>query len=226
MELSKKLAVLEKIYGIYAKFAASLDLACRKYCTHCCTTSVTLTTVEAYKIIMDLESNPEVDWIEKIRQAAAQTHFKPKITTNQLANLCAQDLEPPKEESSEWNSCPFLADDLCTIYAVRPFGCRCLLSRHDCGTEGYADMDDYVLSVNTVFLQGIEHMDENGCAGNLLDVLEVIASEENRQAYENKTLKCSAVGLIANQPLNILMIPPEHRTKMEPILRSLQEIHI
>ncbi len=177
-------------------------------------------------MIMDLESNTPVDWIEKIRQAAAQTHFKPKITTNQLANLCAQGIEPPEEESSEWNSCPFLADDLCTIYAVRPFGCRCLLSRHDCGTEGYADMDDYVLSVNTVFLQSIEHMDDNGCAGNLLDVLAVIASEENRQACENKTLKCSAVGLIANQPLNILMIPPEHRTKMEPILRSLQEIHI
>ena len=226
MELSKKLAALEKIYGIYDTFAASLDLACRKYCTHCCTTSVTLTTVEAYKIIMDLESNTKVDWIEKIQQAAAQTHFKPKITTNQLANLCAQGLEPPEEESSEWNPCPFLTEDLCTIYAVRPFGCHCLLSRHDCGAEGYADMDDYALSVNTVFLQSIEHMDDNGCTGNLLDVLEVIVSEENRQAYENKTLRCPAVGLIANQPLNILMIPPEHRTKMEPILRSLQAIHI
>ena len=52
MELSKKLAALKKMYGIYDKFAASLDLACRKYCTHCCTTSVTLTTVEAYKMIM------------------------------------------------------------------------------------------------------------------------------------------------------------------------------
>jgi Fe-S-cluster containining protein len=224
MELSDKLLALERIYGIYDKFAASLDLVCKKYCAHCCTTSVTLTTVEAYKIIMDLESNTKVDWIEKIQQAAAQPHFKPKITTNQLANFCAQGIEPPEEESSEWNSCPFLTDDLCTIYAVRPFGCRCLLSRHDCGTEGYADMDDYVLSVNTVFLQSIEHMDDNGCAGNLLDVLEVIASEENRQAYENKTLGCSAVGLIANQPLNILMIPPEHRTKMEPLLNSLRKI--
>ena len=224
MELSQKLAALEKIYGIYDQFAASLDLACRKYCAHCCTTSVTLTTVEAYKIIMDLESNPRVDWIEKVRQAVAQTHFKPKITTNQLANFCALGIEPPEEESTEWSACPLLAGELCTIYAVRPFGCRCLLSRHNCGTEGYADMDDYVLAVNTVFLQSIEHMDVKGCTGNLLDMLKIMASEENRQAYENKTLKCSAVGLIANQPLNILMIPPEHRTRMEPILKSLQEI--
>jgi Fe-S-cluster containining protein len=226
MELSQKLAALEKIYGLYDKFAASLDIACRKYCAHCCTTSVTLTTVEAYKMVMELESIPQLDWIEKIRKAAAQTHFKPKITTNQLANLCAQGIDPPQEESSESKACPFLTKDLCTIYKIRPFGCRCLLSRHDCGTAGYADMDDYWLAVNTVFLQSIEHMDNNGCTGNLLDMLEVMASEENRQAYENKTLKCPAVGLIANQPLNILMIPPEHRTKMEPILKSLQEIRI
>ena len=226
MELSKKLAALEKIYGIYDRFAASLDLACRKYCAHCCTTSVTLTTVEAYKIAMELESNPQVAWIEKVRKAAARKHFKPKITTNQLANLCAQGIEPPEEENSQWDACPLLADDLCTIYADRPFGCRCLLSRHNCETEGYADMDDYVLAVNTVFLQSIEHMDNKGCTGNLMDVLEVMVSEENRRAYENGTLKCQAVGLVANQPLNILMIPPEHRTKMEPILKSLQQIRI
>ena len=226
MELSQKLAALEKIYGVYDKFTASLDLACQKNCAHCCTTSVTLTTVEAYKIMMELESNSLVDWIEKVRQAAAQTHFKPKITTNQLANLCAQGIAPPEEENRPWDGCPFLADDLCTIYAVRPFGCRCLLSRHNCATEGYADMDEYVLAVNTVFLQGIEHLDDKGCTGNLLDMLVVMASEEIRRDYENKTLNCSAVGLIANEPVKILMIPPEHRTKMEPILRSLQKIRI
>ena len=224
MELSKKLAALEKIYRIYDKFAAALDLACEKYCAHCCTTSVTLTTVEAYKIMMALQSNPPVDWIEKVRRAVAQAHFKPKITTNQLANLCALGIKPPEEENSQWDACPFLSDELCQIYAVRPFGCRCLSSRHDCGATGYADMEDYVLTVNTVFLQSIEHMDDNGCTGNLLDMLEMMSLKENRRAYENRTLKCQAVGLIANQPLNILMIPPEHRTKMEPILRSLQKI--
>jgi Fe-S-cluster containining protein len=268
MELSDKLLALERIYGIYDKFAASLDLACRKNCAHCCTTSVTLTTVEAYKIMMDLEStttrttggldftaiagkrqgrevpqslrvepdakhpvwktqsNTKADWLDKIRRTAAQPHFKPKITTNQLANLCAQGIEPPEEERSEWRPCPFLNNGLCPIYAARPFGCRCLLSRHDCGKEGYADMDDYVLSVNTVFLQIMEHMDAYGCTGNLLDVLVVMASEEIRQAYEDNSLKCSAAGLIPNQALNVLMIPPEHRTKMEPILNSLRKIRI
>jgi hypothetical protein len=87
-------------------------------------------------------------------------------------------------------------------------------------------MDDFVLSVTTMFLQTIEHMDANGCSGNLLHMLGVLAVEENRQAYEDNRLKCTTVGLIANHPLKVLMIPPEHRTKMEPILQSLRDIRI
>ncbi|MGD2186805.1 MAG: YkgJ family cysteine cluster protein [Desulfobacterales bacterium] len=221
MDLTGKLTALDKIYSLYDQFAASLDLACKKYCSYCCTTGVTLTTIEAYKII---KSSPNEEWSEKIQKAAAQPYFKPQITTNQLANLCADGIEPPEEESSEWKSCPLLTENQCPIYAVRPFGCRCLVSRHDCGKKGYADMDDFVLSVNTLFLQTIEHMDAGGCCGNMLDVLEVMASSKHRQAYKNNRLNCATVGLIANHPLKILMIPPEHRTRMEPILQSLRGI--
>lgn len=226
MNLSRKLAVLEKIYAVYAEFTASLELACQKECAHCCTTSVILTTVEGYKIFKTLESKGDTWWIDRMRTASADKHFQPKITTNQLANLCAEGIEPPAEERTGWKPCPFLFNRQCPIYNVRPFGCRCLVSRHDCGIKGYADMDDFVLSVNTVFLQAIEHLDENGCSGNLIDVLGAMASEKNRQAYEDNTLKCSTTGLIANQPLKVLMIPPEHRTKMEPILKSLRDIRI
>lgn len=222
MDLASKLTALDKIYTLYDQFAASLDLACKKYCSHCCTTSVTLTTMEGYKIIGALDSI--AGWDLKIRHAAVQKHFKPKITTNRLASLCADGIEPPQEEFSESRSCPFLTEKQCPIYAVRPFGCRCLVSRHDCGKEGYAEMDDFVLSVNTLFLQTIEHLDAGGCCGNLLDVLIVMASSENRQAYEEHRLECAASGLIPNEPLKVLMIPPEHRTKMESILQSLRNI--
>jgi hypothetical protein len=224
MNLSSKLAVLDRIYAIYDDFAASQDLACRKHCAHCCTTGVTLTTVEGYKIINKLEADGNTQWIEKIEQASLKPHFQLKITTNQLADICAAGIEPPVEENTGWNRCPFLTDDLCPLYTARPFGCRCLVSRHDCGKEGYAEVDDFVLSVNTLFLQTIEHLDADGCTGNLLDLLVAMALKENRQAYADGKLKCRPAGLIANQPLKVLMIPPEHRTKMEPILKSLQEI--
>jgi hypothetical protein len=80
--------------------------------------------------------------------------------------------------------------------------------------------------VNTVFLQTIEHLDADGCSGNLIDVLQVMASEDNRRAYAKVGLKCEANELIVNWSLKVLMIPPEHRTKMEPILQELRQIKI
>ncbi len=226
MVLAGQLTALEKIYTLYDQFTDSLDLACKKYCSHCCTTSVTLTTLEGYKMIAALGSDATTDWDAKVRQAAAQKHYKPKVTTNRLANLCAEGIEPPQEEFSESRACPFLTEKQCPIYALRPFGCRCLVSRHDCGQKGYAAMDDFVLSVNTLFLQTIEHLDAGGCSGNLLDVLAVMASPDNRKAYEDHRLECVTAGLITNESLKVLMIPPQHRTKMELILQSLREIRI
>jgi hypothetical protein len=58
MDLNNKLAALDQIYQIYDNFVSGLELACRKYCAHCCTTGVNLTTVEGYKIIKKLENDP------------------------------------------------------------------------------------------------------------------------------------------------------------------------
>jgi hypothetical protein len=226
MDLNNKLAALDQIYQIYDHFASGLDLACRKHCAHCCTTGVTLTTVEGYKMAKKLESGENTRWIEKIEQALKQPHFQLKITTNQLANMCAEGIELPAEENTGWTACPFLTHALCPLYIVRPFGCRCLVSRNDCGKEGCAEIDDFVLSVNTLFLQTIEHMDAGGCTGNLLDILGVMALKENRQRYAEGKLNCRHPGLIRNHPLKVLMVPPEHRTRMEPILQSLRNIRI
>jgi hypothetical protein len=185
---------------------------------------VTLTTLEGYKIIKQLKSEKNTDWMERIQRASEQAHFQPKMTTNQFARMCAAGIDPPEEEQPASVTCPFLSDNQCPLYSVRPFGCRCLISRHDCGQHGYADIDDFALSVNTLILQTIEHLDADGCSGNMLDVLKVISEAENRQAYQEGQLDCASNGLIANQPLKVLMVPPQHRGRMEPILQSLREI--
>ena len=118
MELYGKLAALEKIYRIYDEFAASLELACKKFCSHCCTTGVTLTTVEGYKIVKKMESEGDTQWVEKIAQASKQPHFQLKITINQLANMCAEGIEPPTEDNDALDTCLFLMDDLCPLYAA------------------------------------------------------------------------------------------------------------
>lgn len=219
------LTALDHIYKVYDQFAATLDLACKKYCAHCCTADVTLTTLEGYQIVDQLISKRESKTITAIQSATAGERFQPQMTTNQLADLCIAEIEPPAEEKPlKSHPCPFIIDNQCPLYSVRPFGCRCLVSRHDCGENGYAEIDDFVLSVNTVFLQTIEHVDTRGCTGNIIDVLITMSSEENRQAYKENRLDCGAVGLIPNRPLKVLMVPPEHRERIQPILEKLQQI--
>jgi Fe-S-cluster containining protein len=223
--LEKKIAALDRIYAAYDRFCTAQDVACKKYCAHCCTSNVTLTTLEGYKIVDHLIASGRLDIIDGIKPMAAATRYQPQISTNRLAELYAAEARVPEEEvAAEWEECSLLAKNVCSIYDLRPFGCRCFISRKNCSETGFADIDEFTASVNTVFLQTIEHLDADGCSGNLIDVLQVMASEDNRRAYEKDRLKCETNGLIVNWSLKVLMIPPEHRTKMEPILQELRQI--
>jgi hypothetical protein len=133
--------------------------------------------------------------------------------------------EIPQEESDpSWGRCPFLLEDACRIYPIRPFGCRCLLSSEKCGATGFAEVTAFVLTVNTVFLQVIEHLDREGLSGNLTDLVRWLAVKENSRAYETGTLPSGTPGFATNRPLPGLMIPEEHRWEMQPLLTALREI--
>ena len=223
----KKIAALDQIYAAYDRFCANLEVACKKHCAHCCTANVTLTTLEGYKIVDHLVAAGKLDIIDGLKHLAATTRYRPQISTNRLAELYAAEAKVPEEEmATEWKECSLLAKDLCAIYDLRPFGCRCFVSRQNCAEKGYADIDEFTASMNTVFLQTIEHLDADGCSGNLIDVLQVMASGDNRRAYAEDRLKCETKGLIVNWQLKVLMIPPEHRTEMEPILQELRNIKL
>ena len=225
--LEKKLAALDRIFAVYDRFCATLDVACKKYCAHCCTANVTLTTLEGYKIVDHLIATGKLDVIDRLKHMAATTRYQPQISTNRLAELYAAEAKVPEEEmAAEWEECSLLTKNVCAIYDLRPFGCRCFVSRKNCAETGYADIDEFTASVNTMFLQTIEHLDADGCSGNLIDVLQVMVSEDNRRAYAKDRLKCEINGLIVNWSLKVLMIPPEHRIKMEPILQELRQIKI
>lgn len=225
MALAKKLEALNRVFEIYDGFSSTLDLACKAKCAHCCTTNVTMTTLEGYKIVDDLLATGKLDVIDRLEETEEMPRFQPLLTTNRMAELCAADAKVPQEETAEkGQDCSLLSDRLCTIYDLRPFGCRCFVSRQNCGETGYADIDDLTASVNTVFLQVIEHLDAEGCSGNLIDVLQFMASEDNRRAYAQGEANCEASGLIVNWELKVLMIPPEHRERIEPILQQLRKI--
>jgi hypothetical protein len=227
MNLHSKLSVLDQIYTIYDEFANSLDVACQRYCASCCTRNVTLTSLEAYKIADCLVTNGKSELFDVLRSESDKKRFQPLITTNRLAELCMQGKEPPEEENDPaWGTCPLLTNEECPIYPVRPFGCRCFVSRQNCGETGYADVDPFIFSVNNVFLQYIEHIDAAGYSGNLTDMAIFMASEQNRHQYRDGTLNGLYDGLIANSPIKIVLVSPEHREKVEPVLKSLQSVKV
>jgi len=227
MDVDVRLAVLGRIYAIYDDFVEDLDVACRKYCALCCTCNVTLTSLEGYKIARHLIDNGQSHLLEKIQSALGCKRFQPRVTVNILAEYCMQGKEPPEETSDPaWGPCPLLKDDKCPFYRVRPFGCRCMLSKQNCQETGFAEVDSLVLTVNNVFLQYIEHIDARGFSGNLTDVLAFMASQENRSQYRTNHLQNPPANLIANRPIKVLMIPPEHRAELQPILNALQSIRL
>ncbi|MCP4112101.1 MAG: hypothetical protein GY749_42335 [Desulfobacteraceae bacterium] len=221
MDIDTKLAALGRILKIYDDFAGKLDTACKRYCSQCCTRNVTLTTLEGYSIAEHLVSNEKSELFEIIKNESAFKRFKPEITTNRLADYCIQGKDIPDEDSDSEGSCPFLQDNECPVYQVRPFGCRCFVSYHNCREHGYAYTDPFVLTVNNVFLQYIEHIDASGYSGNLTDVLLFMESQENRRKYKTDILQNPNNGLIQNYPLKVLMIPPEHRQRIRPVIEAI-----
>lgn len=224
MDIDARLNILDCFYAVYDRFAGSLETACRKHCAECCTCNVTLTTLEAYRMVTGLTAEGRDAMRRHIEAAGSRRRFRPQLTVNAIAEHCLQGREIPEESADpSWGRCPLLEDDLCSAYPVRPLGCRCFVSRQPCRPNGSADVEERVVSVNHVFLQMVEHLDAAGCSGNLTDVLSVLTDEGNSRQYRQGTLRCRrSTGLIANRPVKALMIPPRHRKDLEPILAALR----
>lgn len=225
--IKAKLAALEKMYAVYFDSMADIDVACTEKCAHCCTTDVTLTTLEAYSLWQELDAKGKNTVARKLEPFREADRFRPAFTTNQLAEMCASGQEPPVEKkAADQSRCPLLVNDLCGQYEMRPFHCRCMVSQQTCKEAGSAEMDGFTLAVNSVFLQVIEHMDRPGCTGNLLDLLPLMQSDDFRESYEDGKCGCGVNQLMANQPLKILMIPPEYKNLLAPVLNALQSIRL
>jgi len=225
MGAAEKMAVLDHIYRVYKGFIAEYETACQKGCDRCCTRNVTLTTLEAHAVAVHLVDEGKIDFFEKFREAIDLPRFIPRLTTNALAEICLRGEDPPEELSDpNWGVCPFLEDGVCPVYAVRPYGCRCMVSAFRCDEAGFAEMDPLIVTVNNVVLQYLEHVDRDGYSGNLTDLLLFFSSGENRRRYRESVLGRPPEGLIRNRPIPALMVPPRHREKILPFINALQGV--
>lgn len=225
--LRQKLQQLQQVFELYSTYTDSLALACRKHCCRCCTRNVALTSLEATAILERLGPVDTRQMLAQLQAVAALERFQPRITTNEMARRCIQGQHLPEESCDpDWGPCPLLENRACSIYPLRPFACRCLLSRTNCAHSDCADMDEFTLAVNVIFLQVIEHLDRDGCTGNFSDVLVYLSKTENMDAYRQGRLDCAGGGLLCNQPLKTLMLPPSYRRRAAPLLQRLQRIGI
>jgi Fe-S-cluster containining protein len=227
MELNTKLILLERMIDIYDAFVQEQKLACEKYCAYCCTANVTMTTLEGIRILNQIEKTGDTQWLETMSSRAHPDRFQPRVSINRMADICARDGDPPEEHlNPEAGPCPILTADACPLYAVRPFGCRCMVSVRNCGQTGFAEMDPFILTVNDVFLQHLEHIDARGYTGNFCDVMLFLTDKQNRDDYMAGRLETSPERLTANQPVFVLMVPPEHRERIQPLMQRIRSIQI
>jgi hypothetical protein len=227
VDIEQRCNRLKNIYEIYEAFTAPVDRACRKHCAACCTCNVTVTTLEGWLIHDQLDSNHGGTGAgsRNFLENPPSRRFHPMVTVNRLVEMCRQGEQPPEEDNDPAaGRCPLVQDDVCPIYPVRPFGCRAMLSIRNCARSGEAHMPPLVLSANHVVMQYIEALDRPGASGNMIDILLFLSDAENRRAYRQGQGQAWPQPLKPNQAFSVLMIPPEHRRAIQPLLQALKGV--
>ena len=224
MDLQQRCELLQRLYRIHDGFISGIRRACREHCAACCTCNVTGTTLEGWWLLEQLRGagTDLAAFAQKLSSMARPQRFNPQTTINEMAGLCVQGRELPEEHNDPAaGSCPMLEGDLCPIYEIRPFGCRAMLSTQDCTGAEEARMPPLVLSANHVVMQYIEALDRPGASGNMIDILLFLSDPARRRAYENRMRHQWPRPLRPNRPIPALLIPPEHRKAVQPLLETL-----
>ena len=180
-----------------------------------------MTTLEGRRIIQYLSLKDQEALLLLACGTPHSEWYRPTMTTNDFALFCLKGGDVP-EEQNDYSGlpCRFLSKNECVVYDARPFGCRCFFSTQACKSEPMAVVEPFLVTVNTVFLQFIEHIDRGGFFGNLNDVLALLASGDRNNLTNDPVLST----LPRNRTIPGLLIPPEHQERMGPILRDIKRI--
>jgi Fe-S-cluster containining protein len=207
MKAPLKLLALQAIYAFHEELLGRWAVACRQGCSTCCTQSVTMTGLEGEYLLAYLQRQQKMDILERIARPPAVG--RPQLTTNQLAAACLEGRET-EQVAAGWNltPCPFLAKHSCMLYQARPFGCRALVSLGSCAAAGAAETPPLLLSVNIMVMQVIEHLDQGGRWGNMLEVLACLTGSPERQEG------AMPFRLLLNQPCPGFLVAPEEEAEI------------
>lgn len=224
-DLIVKTSLLQALYAVYDEISEEFEVACRRECNTCCSHNVLATTLETMYIRNGLLTAERPDCIEHIRAVLQERYMRPSVTVNGLAVHCFRREEPP-EQSQDYDHapCPILEPSGCPAYQARPFACRAMWSEITCQPGGEATIDPFILTVNGVFEQLIEHIDVRGLCGNLIDIMEHMNDDTVRGHYERGDALMPTYPFLPTTPSPGFLVPAEHRPAVRPVLERIWNI--
>ncbi len=201
--------LLATFYDVFSQWADTFTFACRKGCATCCTRSVTMTSLEGDRIMAFLAEADRRSELAAPAFQPATTRIK-QCTTNAFVSAHLRG-EAVDEEAENWDlrPCPFLKDESCSIYPARPFGCRLFASLDPCAASGVAEMPPGYLAGATALLQYIEHLDNGGRWGTMVELLAGLNTGQ-AENYGEPTA-----------PIPGFLIAPDELALVEPLLQGL-----
>ena len=224
-----KRQILFTLYDIFDQWNKSLNKACTRGCSGCCTQNVTMTAVEGEAILRFIVTQDMTLWLAE-KLSSGPTHQPPTMTTNQFAAACLEgrDISPDTQHSSA--VCPFLDKNLCRIYPVRPFSCRLFISQQTCSALHPALVDDFYLEAATAVTQIIEHLGQKEYWGNMLDVLPALLDiSEFKEIAEHLSASLiiqARMRTMTAQPLPGFLISEEHMASVSPLLQRIFDAEV
>jgi hypothetical protein len=219
-----KRELLTVLYEVYEQEASKFQNACELGCSTCCSSDLVCTGLEANHILISA-TGPISDYnLKNISDwAHEQRILRPTLTTNELAELCLQRIEPNLEarDTRPGPPCPFRTDQGCPLYQWRPLACRIMWSKDPCHKTGEAEMDPLLISLGTAFQQILEDIDFQGLYGNLFDLLDLFSNESIADDYMAGKAPRATGRLRATKANPGLMVPKEHRPYVAKALGRL-----
>ena len=214
----------------FKNWAAGVDYACVKGCSPCCTQNVTITALEGERILNFVLTHGMERWLAKKLQEP-QRADRPRLTTNEFAQACLTGREADDGENGTIAPCPFLEDDACRIYPVRPFACRCFISTIRCSALQPARIAAHYLTAATAMMQLIEHLGQKEYWGIMTDVLLALCDISvyrpiAEQLDDPARIMQGRLRTLTARPLPGFLFSEEEEERLGPLLRSIFSTHL
>ncbi len=205
--------------------AQNVSMKCTKGCATCCSVNVKTTSIEGQIIYDNIKEFGKEQWFAGLLNNV-QTGETLKQTTNGFAASCLAGQVDAGDEKPGTGSCLFLMENTCSIYAVRPFSCRCFVSTVFCQTQSTAEVDQLILTASTVVMQLLEHVAQREYWGNLQDVLLALSDlpgyKKVKQGLASRSLETQARSrLLSGQPVPGFLLDDK---EYEPVMELLGSI--